>query len=130
MARVSAHDNVAVNIGTDGWTGDDRSIMFGGEGPDFRYQHNTVAVKPTAPKRQMAWLGSNMINAKMTDNLDARSSSYGVDSDGEGEGSAAWNAHCTGESELTRNVIQHSDPAGMTRALMAVVHEGSSADAA
>jgi class I fructose-bisphosphate aldolase len=27
-----------------------------------------------------------------------------------------------------RNVIQHPDPAGMTRALMAVVHEGASAD--
>jgi DhnA family fructose-bisphosphate aldolase class Ia len=26
-----------------------------------------------------------------------------------------------------RNVIQHDDPAGMTRALMAVVHEGTSA---
>ena len=26
-----------------------------------------------------------------------------------------------------RNVIQHRDPAGMTRALMAVVHEGTSA---
>jgi len=26
-----------------------------------------------------------------------------------------------------RNVIQHRDPAGMTRALMAVVHEGASA---
>ena len=24
-----------------------------------------------------------------------------------------------------RNVIQHDDPAGMTRALMAVVHEGA-----
>ena len=29
-----------------------------------------------------------------------------------------------------RNVIQHDDPAGMTRALMAVVHEGASADEA
>jgi DhnA family fructose-bisphosphate aldolase class Ia len=29
-----------------------------------------------------------------------------------------------------RNVIQHPDPAGMTRALMAVVHEGASAEAA
>jgi DhnA family fructose-bisphosphate aldolase class Ia len=26
-----------------------------------------------------------------------------------------------------RNVIQHADPAAMTRALMAVVHEGASA---
>ena len=26
-----------------------------------------------------------------------------------------------------RNIIQHADPAGMTRALMAVVHEGASA---
>jgi len=29
-----------------------------------------------------------------------------------------------------RNIIQHSDPAGMTRALMAIVHEGASAGAA
>ena len=29
-----------------------------------------------------------------------------------------------------RNVIQHANPAGMTRALMAVVHEGASADEA
>ncbi len=29
-----------------------------------------------------------------------------------------------------RNVIQHADPAGMTRALMAVVHEGATADEA
>jgi fructose-bisphosphate aldolase, class I len=29
-----------------------------------------------------------------------------------------------------RNVIQHADPAGMTRALMAVVHEGASAEEA
>jgi len=29
-----------------------------------------------------------------------------------------------------RNVIQHERPAAMTRALMAVVHEGVSADAA
>ena len=29
-----------------------------------------------------------------------------------------------------RNVIQHPDPGGMTRALMAVVHEGASPDAA
>jgi DhnA family fructose-bisphosphate aldolase class Ia len=29
-----------------------------------------------------------------------------------------------------RNIIQHPDPAGMTRALMAVVHDGASADAA
>jgi fructose-bisphosphate aldolase, class I len=27
-----------------------------------------------------------------------------------------------------RNVIQHADPAAMTRALMAVVHDGASAD--
>jgi len=26
-----------------------------------------------------------------------------------------------------RNIIQHGDPAGMTRALMAIVHEGASA---
>jgi DhnA family fructose-bisphosphate aldolase class Ia len=26
-----------------------------------------------------------------------------------------------------RNIIQHHDPAGMTRALMSIVHEGSSA---
>jgi DhnA family fructose-bisphosphate aldolase class Ia len=25
-----------------------------------------------------------------------------------------------------RNVVQHDDPAGMTRALMAIVHEGAS----
>jgi DhnA family fructose-bisphosphate aldolase class Ia len=29
-----------------------------------------------------------------------------------------------------RNVIQHPDPAGMTRALMAVVHEGATAEQA
>lgn len=29
-----------------------------------------------------------------------------------------------------RNVIQHPDPAGMTRALMAVVHDGASPEAA
>lgn len=29
-----------------------------------------------------------------------------------------------------RNVVQHEDPAGMTRALMAIVHEGASADEA
>jgi class I fructose-bisphosphate aldolase len=29
-----------------------------------------------------------------------------------------------------RNIIQHADPAGMTRALMAVVHDGASAEAA
>ena len=29
-----------------------------------------------------------------------------------------------------RNVIQHPDPAGMTRALMVVVHDGATADAA
>lgn len=29
-----------------------------------------------------------------------------------------------------RNVVQHADPAGMTRALMAIVHDGASADAA
>jgi DhnA family fructose-bisphosphate aldolase class Ia len=29
-----------------------------------------------------------------------------------------------------RNIIQHANPAGMTRALMAVVHEGASAAAA
>ena len=26
-----------------------------------------------------------------------------------------------------RNIIQHADPAGMTRALMAIVHEGATA---
>jgi DhnA family fructose-bisphosphate aldolase class Ia len=29
-----------------------------------------------------------------------------------------------------RNVIQHPDPGGMTRALMAVVHEGATPEAA
>ena len=29
-----------------------------------------------------------------------------------------------------RNIIQHADPAGITRALMAVVHRGASAEAA
>jgi class I fructose-bisphosphate aldolase len=29
-----------------------------------------------------------------------------------------------------RNIIQHADPAGMTRALMAIVHEGTTAKAA
>ena len=29
-----------------------------------------------------------------------------------------------------RNVVQHADPAGMTRALMAIVHEGVSAEEA
>ena len=29
-----------------------------------------------------------------------------------------------------RNIIQHPDPAGITRALMAVVHQGASAEAA
>jgi DhnA family fructose-bisphosphate aldolase class Ia len=29
-----------------------------------------------------------------------------------------------------RNVVQHADPAGMTRALMAIVHEGASAEEA
>jgi DhnA family fructose-bisphosphate aldolase class Ia len=29
-----------------------------------------------------------------------------------------------------RNIIQHDNPAGMTRALMAIVHEGATADAA
>jgi DhnA family fructose-bisphosphate aldolase class Ia len=29
-----------------------------------------------------------------------------------------------------RNVIQHADPAGMTRALMAVVHEGATPEQA
>lgn len=29
-----------------------------------------------------------------------------------------------------RNIIQHSDPAGMTRALMSIVHEGATAEAA
>jgi DhnA family fructose-bisphosphate aldolase class Ia len=29
-----------------------------------------------------------------------------------------------------RNVIQHPDPAGMTRALMAVVHDGAAPDVA
>jgi DhnA family fructose-bisphosphate aldolase class Ia len=29
-----------------------------------------------------------------------------------------------------RNIIQHADPAGMTRALMAVVHDGATARAA
>ena len=29
-----------------------------------------------------------------------------------------------------RNVIQHADPAGLTRALMAMLHDGASVDAA
>jgi len=29
-----------------------------------------------------------------------------------------------------RNVVQHDDPAGMTRALMAIVHEGASSEKA
>jgi DhnA family fructose-bisphosphate aldolase class Ia len=29
-----------------------------------------------------------------------------------------------------RNIIQHADPAGMTRALMAIVHEGATAEKA
>ncbi|HVR34977.1 MAG TPA: aldolase, partial [Methylomirabilota bacterium] len=29
-----------------------------------------------------------------------------------------------------RNIIQHDNPAGMTRALMAIVHDGATADAA
>ena len=29
-----------------------------------------------------------------------------------------------------RNVVQHADPVGMTRALMAIVHEGASAEEA
>jgi fructose-bisphosphate aldolase, class I len=29
-----------------------------------------------------------------------------------------------------RNIIQHHDPAGMTRALMAIVHENATAEAA
>ena len=29
-----------------------------------------------------------------------------------------------------RNIIQHADPAGMTRALMAIVHDGATAKTA
>jgi fructose-bisphosphate aldolase, class I len=94
--------------------------------------------------RQAVELGADVVKADPTDELDA----YGRVVEAAGRvpvlvrgGGRASDEEILRRTEAVlrqgaagivygRNVVQHADPAGMTRALMSVVHEGLSADEA
>jgi DhnA family fructose-bisphosphate aldolase class Ia len=94
--------------------------------------------------RQAVELGADVVKADPTDELDE----YGRVVEAAGRvpvlvrgGGRAPDAEILRRTEAVlhqgaagivygRNVVQHADPAGMTRALMAIVHEGASAEKA
>ncbi len=94
--------------------------------------------------RQAVELGADVVKADPTDDLDE----YGRVVQAAGRvpvlvrgGGRAPDEEILGRTEAVlqqgaagivygRNVVQHADPAGMTRALMAIVHEGASAEKA
>ena len=93
--------------------------------------------------RQAAELGADVIKADPTDDLGeyGRVETAGVCRCSCGAAGRASDEEILRRTEAVlqqgaagivygRNVVQHADPAGMTRALMAIVHEGSSAEEA
>lgn len=110
MTRVAIHNNVAVNIGADGFDGDDRSIMMTGASgaSDYQYFHNTVAQKDAATSAAISWLYGPLINCIFTDNIDVRPvGTIGIKTDSISSGQATWNSVTSGASSLTRNVFSN-----------------------
>jgi fructose-bisphosphate aldolase, class I len=115
--------------------------MTPGEGG---YGVNGDADTIVALVRQAVELGADVVKADPTDELDA----YGRVVEAAGRvpvlvrgGGRAPDEEILRRTETVlrqgaagivygRNVVQHADPVGMTRALMAIVHEGSSAEQA
>ena len=111
---------------------------------DAGYGVNGDAETVVTLVRQAVELGADVIKADPTDDLD----DYGRVVEAAGRvpvlvrgGGRAPDEEILGRTEAVlqqgaagivygRNVVQHADPVGMTRALMAIVHEGSSAEQA
>jgi hypothetical protein len=114
--RVTIRNNVAAGVNLPPlWNAEGRSFQFSG-GVGYQYKHNTVLVRDDAPQHAMAWLYGPLQDCIVTDNIDARPSTYGIRTDSTSPGTPTWNAVTTGTSVLTRNVIGGSSgetyPAG------------------
>jgi hypothetical protein len=106
MAKLSVHDNVAVNINTGQFTGNGRDVMAASEtSTHWHIIHNTFAHVDTSPLAITLDLEYICPDLYFTDNLSARPASYGIMGSGLGQGLSTWNTNAPGDSICTRNVI-------------------------